>query len=398
MLQLIIIADDFTGALDSGVQFAEIGARTLVVTENDYSLENSEGLDVLIFDSETRHVKPQEAYHKVYNLAKKAKDYGVRYVYKKTDSGLRGNIGAELAGAMDALELQEMAFIPAFPAMKRVTRNGVHYVDGVPVAESMFGEDPFEPVRHSAVKEIISEQTNKTGIRVYDAETDGDMMAIANRLGHEGMRLTAGCAGFAGVLAHVLGFHGKSAELPKMPEKFFMVCGSVNPVTRSQVDYAIENGLFAYISLGVEQKLSPSWPESEECKKFGADYLAVTRNFHTILDANNPDDESKTEEYIRSHGLDIEAVRVNISRSVTGCAKAIIDAGLESRLMCVGGDTLLALMNAVGVCELVPLCEIERGVVLTSFTYNGKKYYIMTKSGGFGEKNLLVTLANNTGR
>ena len=45
--------------------------------------------------------------------------------------------------------------------------------------------------------------------------------------------------------------------------------------------------------------------------------------------------------------------------------------------MCVGGDTLLALMKAVNVSELVPVCEIERGVVLTSFIYHGKNYYIM---------------------
>lgn len=392
MLKLIIVADDFTGALDTGVQFAEMGAGTLVVTDKDYSLETSEGLDVLIFDSETRHITSQEAYHTVYNLTKKAKDYGVRYVYKKTDSGLRGNIGAELAGAMDALGLQEMAFIPAFPAMKRITRNGIHYVDGVPVAESMFGEDPFEPVRHSDVKEIIAEQTNKTGIRVYDAESDDDMKRIAEGLGHEGMRLTAGCAGFAGVLANVLGFHEKSAEIPRMPEKFFMVCGSVNPVTRTQMDYARENG-FRYISLTVEEKLSPTWPGSRECVKAGAEWLSEIGNDNAILDANNPDDTEKTEEYIRSHGLDVEAVRVNISRAVTSAAMSVIDAGLDSQLMCVGGDTLLALMNAAGIHELVPLCETERGVVLTSFTYNGKKYYIMTKSGGFGEKDLLVRLA-----
>ena len=392
MLQLLIIADDFTGALDTGVQFAELGAKTLVVTENDYDLRNSEGLDVLIFDSETRHVKPEEAYNKIHAITKKAKNFGVPYVYKKTDSGLRGNIGAELAGAMDALGVSEIAFIPAFPAMRRVTRGGVHYVDGVPVAKSMFGKDPFEPVRHSAVKDILAEQTDKTGIRIYDAETDGDMIAIAGKLGHEGLRLTAGCAGFAGVLAHVLGFHGKAAELPTMPGQFFMVCGSVNPVTRSQMDYARDKG-FKYVSLTVEEKLSPTWPGGPECVNAGAEWLAEIADSNAILDANNPDDKTKTDSYIHEHGLTVDDVRLNISRSVTGAAKAVIDAGLNARLMCVGGDTLLALMNAVGVCELVPLCEVQPGVVLTSFTYNGKRYYIMTKSGGFGEKDLLVRLA-----
>lgn len=393
MLQLLIIADDFTGALDNGVQFADLGAKTLVVTESNYELKNAEGLDVLIFDSETRHVNPENAYRKVYNFTKKAKDFGVPYIFKKTDSGLRGNIGAELAAVMDALSVSEMSLIPAFPKANRVTKNGIHYVDGVPVAESMFGKDPFEPVKHSDVHEIIAEQTHKTGINVFDAETDEDIKAIAESLGHEGLKLTAGCAGFAGALANVLGFHGKCQEIPKMPENLFMVCGSLNPVTLSQVEYAVSKG-FSYICLSVEQKLNPDWPHSEDCRNSGAKWLAQISGSNAILDANNPDDSSKTEAYIREHKLSADDVRLNISRAVTGAAKAVIDAGLNARLMCVGGDTLLALMQAVGVYELAPLCEIETGVVLTGFTYNGKKYYIMTKSGALGEKDLLVKLAD----
>ena len=59
MLKLLIVADDFTGALDSGVQFASLGARVKVVTYSQYDLSRSEGLDVLIFDAETRHISPQ---------------------------------------------------------------------------------------------------------------------------------------------------------------------------------------------------------------------------------------------------------------------------------------------------------------------------------------------------
>ena len=84
---------------------------------------------------------------------------------------------------------------------------------------------------------------------------------------------------------------------------------------------------------------------------------------------------------------------MNISRAIGGAGRALMDQGLDARLMCVGGDTLLALMDAVGVHELVPMYEVELGVVLTSFEYGGKNYYIMTKSGGFGERELLVKLA-----
>ena len=392
MPQLLIIADDFTGALDAGVQFSSLGAKTLVVTENDYDIKKAEDLQVLIFDAETRHISPEAAYKTVYDIVLRAKNNNIPYIYKKTDSGLRGNIGSELAGAMDALGLEEMSFIPAFPAMRRVTRNGIHYIDGVPVAESMFGKDPFEPVKFSDVREIIASQTDKKGIHVYDAETDSEMIEIAGHLGHKGLKLTAGCAGFAGVLAHFLGYHGKSSEVPEMPEKLFMICGSVNPVTRSQVEYARDNG-FKYVSLSVKEKLNPSWPGSPECINTAEKWLSEISGHNSILDANNPNEISKTNEYISQHNLTPDEVRLNISRSVTGAAKAIIDGGLDARLICVGGDTLLALMQAVGVHELVPMFEVEKGVVLTSFTYNAKSYYIMTKSGGFGEKDLLVKLA-----
>ena len=139
--------------------------------------------------------------------------------------------------------------------------------------------------------------------------------------------------------------------------------------------------------------MSPSWPDSQECKDFAKKCLDEIKNFNAILDANNENDNKATQEFIRANNLSIDEVRLNISRSVTGAAKNLLDLGLDSRLMCVGGDTLLALMQAVNVSELIPICELAKGVVLTSFIYREKIYYIMTKSGGFGEADLLVKLA-----
>ena len=51
-------------------------------------------------------------------------------------------------------------------------------------------------------------------------------------------------------------------------------------------------------------------------------------------------------------------------------------------------------MNCVGVSELEPICELEKGVVLASFTYNGCTRHVITKSGGFGQANLLTDLAD----
>ena len=58
MVKLLIIADDFTGALDTGVQFAAGGAETRVVTNVEYNFESAgEEVQVLVLDAETRHKK-----------------------------------------------------------------------------------------------------------------------------------------------------------------------------------------------------------------------------------------------------------------------------------------------------------------------------------------------------
>lgn len=388
MIKLFIIADDFTGALDTGVQFAAHGASTRVVTRLECNLA-SEDVDVLVLDAETRHLPPTDAYWVVREAVLAAR--GVPYVYKKTDSVLRGNIGAELAAAMDARGVEGMPFIPELPSMGRVAREGIYYVDGVPVSKSPLGQDPFDPVTTSDIRALITRQTDRTvsirelgvntkasfsGIVAYDAETDEDLVRIGRELGLERLHLSAGCAGFAAVLAEMLEFTGTAPNISSVPRAFFMICGSVNPVTRVQVAKAIEAG-FTRIWMGDESALNGPMTS------------------RMILDANQ-----QIEKPAILPGGDEE--RLRILTELTSAAKGFLDRGLDATLMCVGGDTLMALMKAVGVSTLTPLCEVTKGVVLTSFDYappgSGlRTYYILSKSGGFGEPDLLRQLAGQIG-
>ena len=197
-MKLLIIADDFTGALDTGVQFAKSGASTKVIvgTEVDFSCVEE---TVLVADTETRHLSKEEAYDIVYELSSKAEKAGVQYIYKKTDSALRGNIGAELGALVAASGQKILPFVPAFPQMNRITKGGIHYIDGVPVTESPFGIDPFEPVKNSAVTDIIAEQSeiltcsisqaddwkadkSSEEIVVFDAISSDDLESIGRKI------------------------------------------------------------------------------------------------------------------------------------------------------------------------------------------------------------------------
>ena len=98
MIHLFVIADDFTGALDTGVQFASYGAATKVVVGTGLqALEADAQTQVLVVDAETRHLPAAQAYDTVYRLVRWAKEKKIGCIYKKTDSALRGNIGAELS-------------------------------------------------------------------------------------------------------------------------------------------------------------------------------------------------------------------------------------------------------------------------------------------------------------
>ena len=407
---LLIIADDFTGALDTGVQFAARGIKTRVVVGADAALTHRNA-DVLVVDTETRHLPAAKAYEAVERLVRRAGHAGFTYLYKKTDSALRGNVGAELAALLNASGSRQLAFLPAFPQMNRVTKNGVQYIDGVPVTESPFGVDPFEPVRHAAVTELLAEQTDlpaaafpalaadgnvpaANGILIFDAATVEDLRSTGRALlNHGGLRVLAGCAGFGAVLPELLGLGGADVTRPALDPRLLVICGSVNAITLAQLDKAEQAG-FTRLRLTPHQKLTPDYWYSDEgqaaLKKIEEMLAAHPYN---IIETNDEGGNEPTTAAADALGLTREEMRVRIAGGIGQLVGAIFASPSVGTLLLTGGDTLLQCMNSVGVHELEPICEMERGVVLARFACNGTTRYVITKSGGFGQANLLTKLA-----
>ena len=407
---LLIIADDFTGALDTGVQFAARGIKTRVVVGADAALTH-QNADVLVVDTETRHLPATQAYTAVERLVQRAKYAGFAYLYKKTDSALRGNVGAELAALLNASGSRQLAFLPAFPQMNRVTKNGVQYIDGAPVTESPFGVDPFEPVRHAAITDLLAEQTDlpaasfpalatdssvptENGILVFDAATVDELRSTGRALlNNGGLHVLAGCAGFAAVLPELLGLGGADVTCPTLDSRLLVICGSVNAITLAQLDKAEQAG-FTRLRLTPHQKLMPNYWRSEEGQaalKNIEETLAA--HPYNIIETNDEGGNEPTAAAADALGLTREEMRVRIAGGVGQLVGAIFASPSVGTLLLTGGDTLLQCMNSVGVHELEPICEMERGVVLARFGCNGTTRYVITKSGGFGQADLLTGLA-----
>ena len=294
MIHLFVIADDFTGALDTGVQFASYGAATKVVVGTGLqALEADAQTQVLVVDAETRHLPAAQAYDTVYRLVRWAKEKKIGCIYKKTDSALRGNIGAELSAALAADGGERLHFVPAFPNLDRVTRGGVHYIGGVPVAQSVFGKDPFEPVTHSRVEDILHEQTDtlcayipgggsaegKAGVLVYEAQTNRDMAQIADRLAARSETgLLAGCAGFASVLPRLLQLSCRDTAPLPLCGRQLAVCGSINPVSLEQCAQAEAQGAPASASRRSRSSRGTGRPARRRAKCWELCYGPVRRS------------------------------------------------------------------------------------------------------------------------
>ena len=407
MARLTVIADDLTGALDTGVQFANrcVSVRVAAVHGTAAVHEELFQADVAVIDA-VRHKTSQQAYNICLGLVQQALRCGTDTVYIKTDSGLRGNIGAMFQAALDAGGAAAAYYAPARPQMNRLTRGGIQYIDGVPINESVFGQDPFEPVRSPYIKdlfkncraEVVTCQPRNLPpplqdgqqIVICDAENAMDFRCIAMELQRtNGLKILGGCAGFAAVLPPFLGLEGGPISLPCINAPLLVLCGSLNPITKRQLEYGAAHG-GVRISLQSEQ-LAAGYFEScagqdfltqiEQRMQGGCDMLIDTDGTETAEDADTA-----------------EQLRGQIAEQLGLLMALLLERPAADNYlpMIIGGDTLMGFMQQLSEAEISPLGEAAPGAVLfTAPMATHVSRIIVSKSGGFGDEDLLSRIRQN---
>src|SRR5215218_239541 len=152
-MRVAIIADDLTGAADTGVQLARAGYRTAVAFR-DAPIPPARDLDAVALDTDSRAMPAGFAAKRVVEAGHAVRD--ARIVYKKLDSTLRGPIAAELAAALEATGRHHAVVAPAFPSAGRTTVGGVQLVRGVPVHETEARDDPRTPVHEGHIPTLLA--------------------------------------------------------------------------------------------------------------------------------------------------------------------------------------------------------------------------------------------------
>ena len=366
-LRALIIADDLTGAADTGVGFAGGKARVRVELDR-YGGDLAEG-DVLTIDTDSRRCSASEAAARV--AAAVAGAPPARVHLKKIDSTLRGNVGAEVRAMLAATGRPLAVCAPAFPATGRVTRDGVQWAAGRRVGDlrEVLGDGPTvigRPARWAGSER--DRLAAATGMVVIDGETDTDLTDLVRAV--EPIRdrvLWVGCGGLGAALS---GTPAGPAHPEPVAGSVMVVVGSTAGASAAQAAALRRTGLAEVRFSG--RALLEGDGESLE-RTAGA--VAARLMEDDVLVTIEPD-WPVPEELGR--------------RLVHALGAALAAAGTRpGALIATGGETARGAALALGASAIDLHSQLEPGVVLGTLV-GGPACPVVTKAGGFGDEACLV--------
>jgi D-threonate/D-erythronate kinase len=385
-----IIADDLTGACDTALQFCACGyAATVALAGTQPILEPGAASAI---DCDSRDCVPEEAYGRV--RAAVGRLAGARQLYKKVDSTLRGNVGAELDALLDASGAPALLLAPAFPAGGRVVRAGQLLVHGTPLAATPFAaalprasssvaelvaataRSPIAGITLEAVRAggaaldaALAQAAREARILIGDVEHDGDLQALAEALARRAWP-AAGSAGLAAALARLEQPPAAARPLARARGPILIVVGSRNPAALAQLAHLRAAPDLQALLLDGAALLGNQ--HAAEIARAAEALGGLLAQGDVVL---TPDpqgaDRSDEPEAARAlaHRLGLIAERV---------------AAHIGGLVITGGSTAAGLLPKLGIGALELAAEVEVGVPALVARDGRPGLPIVTKAGGFG--------------
>ena len=412
-----IIADDYTGAADTGVQFSKKRLKTSIVRDLKRIEETAERVDVLVFDTESRGDPKEVAYKKVALAAEEFKKTGVEILYKKIDSTLRGNLGVELDAAIDTLNVSAVILCPAYPKNGRITVGGFHLNNQSLIEDTEVANDPESPVRQSHIPTLIQDQSEKK-VSLIDIATislgmervkrevvrqlkEGNQIIVVDAISQRDLKTIAQTIASLDQPVLVCGSGGLAEELPDAfglvedREEFVVViAGSVSEVTAQQIRIAAKTLNVKVVTVDVQRVLMGKEEgnleatrvidEAEEALHAGRDVVI------RLAESLNALEEVK--EAGKELGLTDREMRTLMGQILGRTSQAILKKGKVCGMVVTGGETAFNVYKALDVLEVRVEEEVLPGIpVVTIVGGPASGTRVVTKAGAFGNEDALVT-------
>lgn len=396
MNRYLIVADDFTGANDTGVQLKRRGVPTSVVFSSEFIA--SEGSFVL--DTESRALGPEEAAAAVRAGLKGVDLTAFGRVMKKVDSTLRGSVAAEIKAVDELYGSELVVFAPALPDLGRTTVGGVHLLKGISITRTELAKDPKtpvtednitklleavydEPVTHISEDQVSAGEIDFSAGRVFtcDSATNADLRSVIQAAVATGKRTL--WVGTAAMADHLLG-----VEVDVPPA--LAVVASVSAVSREQVNFAAGEGI-PLVSVPIPELLTGE----QKMETYVAQTVALLKEGKDAILASSASCNRAELDRSVAVGEKLNMTREQVSgytQMVMGrMTKAILEQTPISGMFLTGGDTALGFFMEARSLGSSIVTEIAVGIPMMRLSggpFAGLK--VVTKAGAFGKEDAIT--------
>lgn len=403
--KLIIVADDLTGAADTASRCHFAGLPATILTAPDIQ-DLPDG--AIAINTDTRHRTGSDAFSIVAKLSRSVRRYGNFCWYKKIDSTLRGNIGAELDGLFSVLSSaaeqsaapKRIAIIcPALPVQERGIVDGRLTARQISVPDIHFptllreqscrkvGEVALSDVRRDVdhltrtMKQLIDRGVDYI---IVDGTSESDLRMIRDAAGLASANpIYCGSAGLAQMIAEWLALeqvhavpaihraHG-SAFLDRADSgSIVIIVGSASLPAQRQMGYLLRQADVTSLEIKVDRSITVDQVRQ------------VSDSSLILLHLPAPRSDAK-----------LDGPKARAMAKTLGNAAEKLYFQLRPQLMIlVGGDTSMAVAERLMIGQLDIVCELLPGIPLAvGHAGDGIGQAIILKSGNHGIDNTLVKL------
>lgn len=376
---LAVIADDFTGASEvAGIAFT-LGHKTLI--QIGEPRESNAG--VLVVATNMRSQTGPEAAKTAARVTKDLLSLGANLIFKKIDSVLRGNIGAEIYAQMQTEGKSRALLVPANPSRSRTIADGIYYVQDVQVSDSEFAGVGGYPFPNSDVVDILAlrgaggarcisprDSFAESGLHIGNTRDSHDIEHWASRL--DDQLVPAGAADFFEALLMARGASKRLDSNPSEPRAYgnaLYVCGSSFPTSCELVARAARQGV-KVVRVAGDGRMGNGAGDESFARAARQIMSAMAREGRVIV---------ATSERTVSHLVPDGGKSV---RALAEVVRKVVSTDLVDDLLIEGGETSRAVMAALKIDHLYPASVLAPGVTCM-WSDNHPELRIITKPGSY---------------
>jgi uncharacterized protein YgbK (DUF1537 family) len=380
---IVVIADDFTGAAElGGIGFRQGLSVEIFLspaaTDTPFRPTTNPGL--LVIATDTRSMGQEAAVKEMDKISGQLILLRPEWIYKKTDSVLRGHVVPEIKAHLKALGLKRALLIPANPALGRTISDGHYFLNGEPVHHSAFSIDPEFPVTSSDLQDMLHTRQEPVTVKKLSDELPDGGITVGEVASTEDLDAWVGRIGPATFLAGASGFFSALLKVRRPPAADLRVAPAASVPLAGSPSLFVSGSTFDKSRAAIRKIHAEGGPVS---------YMPANE---TLFDAWCEEvvtmikDRGKAIVAIKDHGPNIHSASW-LKAHMANMVQRLLEQRLPERvsveeLTIEGGATAYAILQKAGLRTFFPVQELAPGIVRMR-VQEAPSLYITVKPGSY---------------